>query len=161
MSRYVGFKIGKVHEEHVFSEYYCGGCGFPVTDHDSFCPECGGAFRESDADDRGEAMTSARDYKMDVLKEQLATSQKTEMLLASENVDLRMENVKLRELVSVVYGYYASGTISPCDLCDAIGCQYVGEAESGCRYRDHFDSAEAADDEIQRRMRDLGIEVTP
>lgn len=50
MARYVGFKIGKVHEEYVFSEYYCGGCGFPVTDHDSFCPECGGAFRESDAD---------------------------------------------------------------------------------------------------------------
>lgn len=51
MAKYVGFKIGKVHESHVISEYYCGGCGFPVTDHDSFCPECGGAFRECDADD--------------------------------------------------------------------------------------------------------------
>lgn len=51
MARYVGLKIGKVHEEYVFSEYYCGSCGFPVTDHDSFCPECGGALRESDADD--------------------------------------------------------------------------------------------------------------
>ena len=49
MAKYVGFKIGKVHESHVISEYYCGGCGFPVTDHDSFCPECGGAFRECDA----------------------------------------------------------------------------------------------------------------
>ncbi len=49
MSRYVGFKTGKLHEEHVMSEYYCGGCGWPVTDHDSFCPECGGAFRMSDA----------------------------------------------------------------------------------------------------------------
>ena len=47
--KYVGFKIGKVHEEHIISEYYCGGCGWPVTDHDSYCPECGGAFRESDA----------------------------------------------------------------------------------------------------------------
>lgn len=49
MAKYVGFKIGKVHEGHVISEYYCGGCGWPVTDHDSFCPECGGAFRECDA----------------------------------------------------------------------------------------------------------------
>lgn len=49
MAKYVGFKIGKVHESHVISEYYCDGCGYPVTDHDSFCPECGGAFRECDA----------------------------------------------------------------------------------------------------------------
>lgn len=50
MSKYVGFRLGKVHESRVISEYYCGGCGWPVTDHDSFCPECGGAFRECDAD---------------------------------------------------------------------------------------------------------------
>lgn len=72
---------------------------------------------------------------------------------------MRAKNAKLRDLVSVVYGYYASGTISPCDICDSIGCQYVGEAESGCRYHDRFDRAEAADDEIHRRMRELGIEV--
>ena len=51
MSKYVGFRVGKVHESHVISEYYCGGCGWPVADHDSFCPECGGAFRECDASD--------------------------------------------------------------------------------------------------------------
>lgn len=50
MSKYVGFKIDKLHESHVISEYYCGGCGYPLTDHDSFCPECGGALRECDAD---------------------------------------------------------------------------------------------------------------
>lgn len=50
MAKYVGFKVGKVHDSHVISEYYCGGCGYPVTDHDSFCPECGGAFRKCDAD---------------------------------------------------------------------------------------------------------------
>ena len=55
MSKYVGFKIGKVHEEHIESEYYCGGCGWPVTDHDSYCPECGGAFQKSFADDALEA----------------------------------------------------------------------------------------------------------
>ncbi len=49
MSYYVGFTQGKVHESHVISEYYCGRCGWPVTDHDSFCPECGGALRECDA----------------------------------------------------------------------------------------------------------------
>lgn len=72
---------------------------------------------------------------------------------------LKAENDKLRELMCVVYGYYASGTISPCDICDSIGCQYVGEAESGCRYHDCFDRAEAAEDEIRRQMRDIGIEV--
>lgn len=50
MAKYVGFKIGKVHEKHQMSEYYCGGCGYPLTDHDSFCPECGGALRQCDAD---------------------------------------------------------------------------------------------------------------
>ena len=28
------------------SEYYCGGCGWPVTDHDSYCRECGGKLHE-------------------------------------------------------------------------------------------------------------------
>ena len=46
MSEYVGLKQGKVHESHVISEYYCGGCGWPVTDHDSYCPECGGELHE-------------------------------------------------------------------------------------------------------------------
>lgn len=50
MTRYVGYKMGKVHESHTVSDYYCGRCGYPVTDHDSYCPECGGAFRECDAD---------------------------------------------------------------------------------------------------------------
>jgi len=61
MAKYVGFRQGKVHESHVISEYYCGGCGFPVTDHDSFCPECGGAFRECDADDLESENAKLRD----------------------------------------------------------------------------------------------------
>ena len=53
MSVYVGFKIGKAKERKAYiSEYYCGRCGFPVSDHDSYCPECGGAFRKEDADER-------------------------------------------------------------------------------------------------------------
>ena len=55
MSKFVGLRIGAVHEVHTVSEYYCGGCGWPVTDHDSYCPECGGAFQESFADDALEA----------------------------------------------------------------------------------------------------------
>lgn len=46
MSKYVGLRTGKVHESHVYSEYYCGGCGWPVTDHDSYCSECGGELHE-------------------------------------------------------------------------------------------------------------------
>lgn len=46
---YVGLKQGKVRESHVISEYYCGCCGYPVTDHDSYCSECGGALHESAA----------------------------------------------------------------------------------------------------------------
>lgn len=47
MSEYVGLKQGKVHDKREMSEYYCGGCGWPVTDHDSYCRECGGALHES------------------------------------------------------------------------------------------------------------------
>ena len=68
MSKYVGFKIGKVHESsHIISEYYCGGCGWPVTDHDSFCPECGGAFRECDADNFEEENAKLRELISSVL----------------------------------------------------------------------------------------------
>ena len=53
MSVYVGFKIGKAKERKAYiSEYYCGGCGWPVSDHDSYCPECGGAFRKKDSTER-------------------------------------------------------------------------------------------------------------
>ena len=53
MSVYVGFKIGKASERKAYiSEYYCGACGWPVSDHDSYCPECGGAFRKEDATER-------------------------------------------------------------------------------------------------------------
>lgn len=46
MSEYVGLKQGKVHDRREMSEYYCGGCGYPVTDHDSYCRECGGRLHE-------------------------------------------------------------------------------------------------------------------
>ena len=53
MSTYVGFKIGKAEKRKAYiSEYYCGRCGYPVSDHDSYCPECGGAFRKENAIER-------------------------------------------------------------------------------------------------------------
>ena len=68
MSKYVGFRLGKEHESHVNSEYYCGGCGWPVTDHDSFCPECGGAFRECDADNLEAENAKLRELVVEVFK---------------------------------------------------------------------------------------------
>lgn len=50
MGKFVGLKKGNLHEGECQSEYYCAGCGYPVTDHDSFCRECGGAFQECFAD---------------------------------------------------------------------------------------------------------------
>lgn len=47
MSEYVGIKAGALHEHTELSEYYCARCGCPVTDHDSYCRECGGAFQRS------------------------------------------------------------------------------------------------------------------
>lgn len=46
MSEYVGLVQGKVHDRREMSEYYCGGCGWPVTDHDSYCRECGGELHK-------------------------------------------------------------------------------------------------------------------
>lgn len=41
---YVGLVRGKQWERKESSDYYCGKCGWKVTDHDSYCPECGGAL---------------------------------------------------------------------------------------------------------------------
>lgn len=76
MAKYVGFKRHKFHESHVVSDYYCGGCGYPVTDHDSFCPECGGAFHEGDADN----------YE-DIVKEVIAYGILLETVLINKHAD--------------------------------------------------------------------------
>lgn len=52
MSVFVGLKCGKVHTRTETSEYYCARCGYPVTDHDSYCRECGGTFQKSFETDR-------------------------------------------------------------------------------------------------------------
>ena len=141
MARYVGFKIGKVHEEHVFSEYYCGGCGFPVTDHDSFCPECGGAFRESDADDDENAELR---YKVHILE---GGNRWLQIL----NDSLKVNNDNLRELVHD-FALFAE---------DAVN-KYGIELEAG-----HDVEAPPAEwkeclyelEMLVNRMRELGIEA--
>jgi hypothetical protein len=50
VGRYVGLRQGKCWERTENSNYYCGGCGWKVTDHDSYCPECGGALHKAALD---------------------------------------------------------------------------------------------------------------
>ena len=49
VGRYVGLRRGEYWERRENSEYYCGGCGWKVTDHDSYCPECGGSLHSTTA----------------------------------------------------------------------------------------------------------------
>ena len=51
MAIYTGFKKGMLHSSSVRSHYYCRRCNHPVSDFDRYCPECGGAFRKTDADE--------------------------------------------------------------------------------------------------------------
>ena len=44
---YVGLVRGKQWKRTEISDYYCGRCGWKVTDHDSYCPECGGALHKA------------------------------------------------------------------------------------------------------------------
>ena len=139
MAKYVGFKIGKVHESHVISEYYCGGCGYPVTDHDSFCPECGGAFRESDASDLEAENAKLRD-KLDAAKHDLS-------LFSERIVELGAENAELRELCESLFRLANNeclGGTRDCDDCP------MNRSEPPCSLALDFIA-----------MRKLGIDVTP
>lgn len=44
---YVGLVRGKRWKRTEISDYYCGKCGWKVTDHDSYCPECGSALHKA------------------------------------------------------------------------------------------------------------------
>jgi hypothetical protein len=44
---YVGLVRGKQWRLTKISDYYCGRCGWKVTDHDSYCPECGCALHRA------------------------------------------------------------------------------------------------------------------
>ena len=47
---FVGLVRGKQWERREASDYYCGKCGWEVTDHYSYCPECGGALHGANDD---------------------------------------------------------------------------------------------------------------
>lgn len=136
MAKYVGFKIGGIHEVYpAISEYYCGGCGYPVTDHDSFCQECGGAFRERDADDlesENAKLQKAAERNADIMEAlnlSLEESQAENTRLRQERdlyrelfnlttqqyryVQVRNENTRLREFAKL----YLAAVSVDCDLC--------------------------------------------
>lgn len=160
MSKYVGFKIGKVHEEHTISEYYCGGCGWPVTDHDSYCPECGGALHQHDADSSDAENAKLREQGERLFDKTLELATEN-VRLQDENARLRSclsddaenarmimaENEKLRELCATVIDDWMS------KVCPSFPfCEFGGE------YQDCTD--ETCGNQIYRQMaRELGIEV--
>jgi hypothetical protein len=67
-----------------------------------------------------------------------------------------VESAKLRELLSKVYGYYVSGTLTPCDFCDKYCCE--GDAPTTCK-SDEYDPDGIVVKEVEQRMRELGVEV--
>jgi hypothetical protein len=66
------------------------------------------------------------------------------------------ESAKLRELLSKVYGYYVSGTLTPCDFCDKYCCE--GDAPTTCK-SDEYDPDGIVVKGVEQRMRELGVEV--
>ena len=66
------------------------------------------------------------------------------------------ERARLRDLFSKVYGYYVSGTLTPCDFCDKYCCE--GDAPTTCK-SDEYDPDRIVAEEVERLMRELRIEV--
>lgn len=72
-----------------------------------------------------------------------------------EVLRLVSENAKLRELFDMTYGYYVSGTLAPCDICGKYDCE--GNAPTTCK-ADEYDPDGMVVEEIERRMRELGVD---
>ena len=70
---YVGLVRGKQWERTEKSDYYCGRCGWKVTDHDSYCPECGGALHKASnkPDGKFDARKTAEMPETDATKEHI------------------------------------------------------------------------------------------
>jgi len=95
---------------------------------------------------------------MHVLTDQEYIDQCERERLMQVSIDaLDTENNKLRELFSKVYGYYVSGTLTPCDFCDKYCCE--GDAPTTCK-SDEYDLDGVVVEEVERRMRELGIGVS-
>ncbi len=73
-------------------------------------------------------------------------------------IEAERENKALRELVEDMYGYYVSGTLTPCDFCAKYECE--GDAPVTCNIDEYDpDGGELVRAEIERRARELGMEV--
>ena len=70
---YVGLVRGKHWERREASDYYCGKCGWKVTDHYSYCPECGGALHKASnkPDGKFDARKTAEMPETDATKEHI------------------------------------------------------------------------------------------
>ena len=77
-------------------------------------------------------------------------------VLLSMYEKLESENAKLREMCEKLYGYYVSGTLTPCDFCDRYDCE--GNVQTTCK-ADEYDPDGMVVEEIERRMRELGMKV--
>lgn len=75
--------------------------------------------------------------------------------IANDVAEVEAENTKLRELFEKTYGYYVSGTLTPCDFCKRLDCE--GNAPTTCE-ADEYDPDGIVNNEIERLMRELGIE---
>lgn len=94
---------------------------------------------------------------MHVLTDQEYIDQCERERLMQVSIDaLDAENAKLRDLFSKVYGYYVSGTLTPCDFCDKYCCE--GDAPTTCK-SDEYNPDRIVVEEVERLMRELGVEV--
>ena len=94
---------------------------------------------------------------MHVLTDQEYIDQCEHERLMQVSIDaLDTENAKLREFLSKMHGYYVSGTLTPCDFCDKYCCE--GYAQTTCKF-DEYDPDGIVVDEVERLMRELGIEA--
>ena len=83
---YVGLVRGKQWERTEISDYYCGICGWKVTDHDSYCPECGGALHKASnkPDGKFDARKTAEMPETDATKEHIRDFDDTREQLESD-----------------------------------------------------------------------------
>ncbi len=96
---------------------------------------------------------------------EMASYELRSMDFASAQADAQMayieaerENKALRELFEDMYGYYVSGTLTPCDFCAKYECE--GDAPVTCKVDEcDPDGDELVRAEIERRARELGMEV--
>ena len=106
---------------------------------------------------KSDGWCSLRDlYTLMGLTQECLSYKPNEAEVARRNSVLVAENKKLRELFEKTYGYYVSGTLTPCDFCWRTDCE--GPAPTTCEV-DEYEPDGIVTKEIERLMHELGIEV--